>query len=130
MSEDSNIVEQEVVPEKPGHLRHWLKEPVVITLTPSGGEPRTERIRFVDMRMKVKGKDMRATDAFTGPITKQMGLIARLCGVPMLVIDEMDQEDVTALMELTDENPTIDGSQAATGDGTGDGATTGSAPSA
>lgn len=121
----TNVIEQEVIPEKPGHRRYWLKEPVTLTLTPSGGEPRTERIRYVDMRLKVKGKDMRATDAFEGQVSKQMGLIARLCAVPMIVIDEMDQEDVTALMELTDENPTTDGSQPAISAG----APTGSAPS-
>lgn len=126
----TNVNEQEDTPEKPGHSRYFLKSPVILTLTPSGGESRTERIRYVDMRMKVKGKDMRATDAFTGPVTKQLGLIARLCDVPMMVIDEMDHEDVTALMELADENPTNDGSQAGTGTETGDGATTGSAPSA
>lgn len=126
----TNVIEQEDMPEKPGHRRYFLKSPVILTLTPSGGEPRTERIRYVDMRMKVKGKDMRATDSFTGPVTKQFGLIARLCDVPMMVIDEMGDEDVTALMELTDENPTNDGSQAGTGTETGDGATTGSAPSA
>lgn len=113
----TNIVDQEIVPEKPGHKRYFLKEPVVLSMTPAGGEAHTERVLYVDMRMKVKGKDMRATDAFTGPVTKQMGLIARLCGVPLMVVDEMDQEDVTALMELTDENPTTDGSQTATGDG-------------
>lgn len=121
----SNIVEQEVGPVKAGHRRYFLKEPVVVTLTPPGGEARTERIRYVDMRMKVKGKDMRATDAFTGQMGKQMGLIARLCGVPLMVVDEMIEEDVTALMELTDENPTTDGSQTETGDG----APTGSASS-
>lgn len=121
----TNVIEQEVTPERAGYRRHWLKEPVIVTVTPSGGEARTERIRFVDMRMKVKGKDMRATDAFTGPVAKQMGLIARLCDVPMLVMDEMAEVDVTALMELTDENPTTDGSQTAAGAG----ATTGSASS-
>lgn len=105
----SNIVDQEEVPEKPGHRRYFLKEPVTLTITPTGGESRTERIRYVDMRMTVKGKDMRAIDAFTGPVAKQLGLIARLCGVPMLLVDEMDQADLMALMELTDENPTDDG---------------------
>lgn len=121
----TNVIEQEDRPEKAGYRRYWLKEPVIITMTPSGGEARTERIRYVDMRMTVKGKDMRATDAFTGPVMKQMGLIARLCDVPMLVMDEMAEVDVSALMELTDENPTIDGLQTAAVSG----ATTGSASS-
>lgn len=107
----TNVVQQEEVPLKAGHVRHWLKEPVTATYTSNGGDARTEEIRFIDMRMKVKGKDMRATDAFTGPLTKQMGLIARLCGLPMAVIDEMAAEDITALMGLTQENPMTDGPQ-------------------
>lgn len=99
-------------PLREGYRRHILAEPVVVT---EGDEQRT--ITFVDMRMKVKGKDMRATDAATGPIAKQMVLISRLIGLPTLVIDEMDHADVMALMEMAD-------------DPTSPGRPTGSAPSA
>ena len=102
---------------RPGYWRHTLAHPVVKLFCGADGEERSETITYLDIREQVKGKDMRATDKADGPMGKQLALIASLSGQPASVIDEMDQADITAIMDRN-ERPTPPGLQ--TGDAPSD----------
>ena len=43
---------------------------------------------------------MRVLDNFTGDVAKSLGMIARLSGLTMIEIDELDSDDLTPLMAV------------------------------
>ena len=78
---------------------HTLKHPVTLTLSGPEGE-RTETLTSLTMRTRIKGRDMRILDNFTGDVAKLMAMIARLSGLSAAHIDAMDSEDIEPLMAI------------------------------
>lgn len=76
---------------------YQLKHPIT-TVNRGGGQEREEQITEFTLR-RIKAKDLRVTDDHAGDVAKTLALLARITGQPVLVIDELDAEDLTALQD-------------------------------
>lgn len=81
---------------------HKLQEPITLTFTGSStgiAGDREEKMDSVTIR-KPKAKDLRAIDAVTGDVAKSIALMARLTGLTVATVDEMDVTDFQAIGDI------------------------------
>ena len=87
-----------IVRNDDGTVTLRLAHPVPVTYRKPGAEDRRETIAQLRFR-RATGADMRAIASLKGDATG-FALIARLCGVPVPVIDRMDGVDLAKAGEI------------------------------
>lgn len=73
-----------------------LDEPLTFTASKLDGERSLEALT---LPRRVKGKHLRAMDKVDGEISKSMALLAKMAGVPLHALDELDGRDFELCME-------------------------------
>ena len=64
-----------------------LVHPVTVTLQLGATETRSEHVTEIRLRRRIKGRDLRVLDDFTGETAKLLALVGRLSGQPIAVIE-------------------------------------------
>ena len=78
---------------------HVLIHPVTVKFNAGRADEREEEIREVTLR-RIKGKDLRLVDTTHGEIATSLAMIARLSGLAIAQVDELDSADIAALGEI------------------------------
>ncbi len=78
---------------------YTLKHPITVVFNKGKDDEREEQILEVTLR-RLKGRDLRATDACPGQASMVLLLISKATGLTQAQADDLDLEDVTALGDL------------------------------
>ncbi|MBI0530095.1 hypothetical protein [Sphingomonas sp. TX0522] len=76
-------------------ISYTLKHPIHWT---EGDERKT--LTVLDLAARVKGRHMKAVDKANGPVEAKLLLIAALAGLPRVIADDLDEQDVLAIDAL------------------------------
>lgn len=96
--EDIDLTPEELerIDDKGDSLQVTLCEPLTYTVNRVEGD---RTVEAVNMPKKVKGKHLKAMDNAEGEMSKCYNLLAKLTGIPVHAIEEMDGRDIALCME-------------------------------
>lgn len=75
-----------------------LNHPITLTFNQGKPDERQETISEVSLR-RPRTKDLRVVDGTGGDVAAAIALVARLTGLAIVQVDELDAEDFGAIME-------------------------------
>lgn len=84
---------------------YTLKHPIVMQVH-DGESAKTVTITELSLAPRIKGRHMRAADQARGPVEAKLLILSSLAGISRNEADELDEEDIIAIDELYDAEPT------------------------
>lgn len=98
LDEDVDLTPEELerISDTGDSLKVTLSEPLTFTASKVDGDCTLEALT---MPKKVKGKHLKAMDKAEGEMSKSYALLARLSGVPVHAVEEMDGRDIVLCLE-------------------------------